>query len=321
MKISLLATTLILWVSFLVAQQKDIVYVEKDFTASAVNKLEASTAGGSVQVEGSNSGTTSVTVILHPNGNNISKEKDLQTLFEQEYDLELGVKNGVLVAKANRKKNRGNNPLSVSLRITVPRQIESNIQTSGGSITLNNLQGHQDFQTAGGSLRLSRLSGNITGRTSGGSISLEDGQGNIELKTAGGSIQLDQVRGNITAHTSGGSIGAKAVSGTLAVQTSGGSIRLEGCEGQIQAGTSGGSITASVTKISQSLDLSTSGGSVRIAVPKGAYNVNLKGSRIDVPNGDFLGTRTKKSVQGKLNGGGHTIAASSSSGSVTLSWL
>ncbi|SFS92797.1 DUF4097 family beta strand repeat-containing protein [Sphingobacterium wenxiniae] len=321
MKTSLLTASLILWVSFLVAQQKEVTYVEKDFTASTVQKLEASTSGGSIKVEGGNNSKATVAVILSPNGNSRTKGGDLQTLFEKEYDLELEVKNGVLVAKAKRKNNRGNNPLSVSLRISVPKKIASDINTAGGSITLNNLEGNQNFQTAGGSLTLSQLAGNIKGQTAGGSIRLADSQGDIGVTTAGGSIRLDNIRGTISANTSGGSITAKDVSGTLTASTSGGSISLDACEGNIQAGTSGGSINASVTKVTKSLQLSTSGGSVRIAVPKGAYDVDLHGSRVDLAGGDFNGTKTKKSIQGKLNGGGSSITASSSSGSVALSWL
>ena len=321
MRIIFLTTAFLLAITALIAQDKNITYVEKDFAAAQIRQLEASTSGGWVNVEGGNQSKATVSVILRPNGKNKSKGKDLIAIFEREYDLDLTVRNGVLVAKAKRKDDRGNSPLSVSLRITVPKAIASDINTSGGSITLNNLQGNQHFRTAGGSLTLTQLSGNIQGQTAGGSIHLENSQGEINLKTAGGSIKLDQVSGQVNIGTSGGSITAKTVSGSLTANTSGGSISLQDCEGNIKAGTSGGSINASIQKITESLTLSTSGGSVKIQVPKGAYDLNLKGSRVVLAEGSFQGNKAKQSVRGSINGGGYPITATTSAGSVTLSWL
>jgi len=303
------------------AQQKEAVYAEMDFAASDVQRMEIATPGGFVTVEGGAEEKARLTVILSPNGNNRSgKGKDLHAIFEERYDLELGLENGLLVAKAKRKDNRGNDPLSVSFRIVSPKQVGSDIRTSGGSIKLSHLEGKQHFRTSGGSLALTNLSGEIKGQTSGGSIKLEDGRGNIELRTSGGSIKLNNIKGETDVSTSGGSISANAVSGTFRAKTSGGSITLDGCAGNIRASTSAGSIRASVTNLTDSLRLSTSAGSVRISVPEGAYDLDLEGSRADVPSGSFWGTKTSGTAKGKLNGGGMAITAKSSAGSVSLSW-
>jgi len=298
-----------------------VVYAKMDFAASDVQRMEIATPGGSVTVEGGAEEKAGLTVILSPNGNGRPRKgKDLREIFEEKYDLEIGLENGLLVAKAKRKDSRGNDPLSVSFRVTAPKQVGSDIRTSGGSIKLRHLEGKQHFRTSGGSLALANLYGEIKGQTSGGSIKLEDGGGNIELRTSGGSIELSNINGETDISTSGGSISASAVSGTLRAKTSAGSITLERCGGNIQASTSAGSIRASVTNLTDSLRLSTSAGSVRISVPKGAYDLDLKGSRTDVPDGDFSGTKTGNTVEGKLNGGGTAITAKTSAGSVSLSW-
>lgn len=321
---SVLTTALtILWISLLSAQQKELTYANERFDASAIKQVEASSPGGAILIEGNAASTATVEVILRRNGRTGSSENDLKSIFEKEYDLELTSKNGILVAKAQRKstKSSGNNPLSVSFRISVPRHTASDIKTAGGSITLNNLEGTQNFRTSGGSLQLANLSGALTGHTSGGSIKLTDCQGNIDMSTSGGSIRAENVQGQIQIKTSGGSIKGSSVSGTLSAQTSGGSIALTQSEGSIDARTSGGSINVSLTKVTGPVQLRTSAGSVRIAVPKGGYDVDIQGSRVELPSAEFQGTTNRKAASGKLNGGGEVIEARTSGGTAQLSWL
>ncbi|MCL7988108.1 DUF4097 domain-containing protein [Sphingobacterium sp. lm-10] len=305
------------------AQQKNLSYTQKKFSASSIKSLDASTVGGSIRVEGT-SGEASVDVILNPNGNKLlSGNGDLKSLFEKEYDLELGMKGGTLVAKVKRKSGRsGNNPLSVSYIIHVPTKVTSQVKTAGGSISMSNLTGDQNFATSGGSLTLTSLNGNINGRTSGGSITAKSSKGTIQISTSGGSITMEQLNGTIVAKTSGGSITGKQVVGKLDASTSGGSIKLENSEGDIQAATSGGSVTASLTKITNPVRLSTSAGSINLSLPKGGYDLDLSGNKVNIDNlQNFSGSTKRDKVKGSVNGGGHSVTATTSAGSVNLNWL
>lgn len=303
------------------AQQKEVTLVNKKFTASSIKNLEVQTSGGSIRVNGDAGSEASVEIILNPNGNSRKSGKDLKTIFEEEYDLDLDVRSGKLIAKATRKSSKGNNPLSVSFRISVPAKTATQLKTSGGSIALSNLEGDQDFATSGGSLSIENLKGNITGKTSGGSIKATDCLGKLTLATSGGSLQLQRLSGNITATTSGGSITANQIVGTLDARTSGGSIRLDDSEGAISASTSGGSITASLNKVTNPLQLKTSAGSIRLTLPKGGYNLDLRGTRVNADRIDnFSGSVKKEAINGSINGGGYAIAASTSGGTVSLSW-
>lgn len=266
------------------AQQKEITFVNKSFSASSIRNLEVQTSGGSIRVEGSSSQEASVEVILSHNGNQSRPNKNLKAIFDEEYDLELEVKNSILIAKAVRKNNRGNNPLSVSFRVSVPTKTDIDLKTAGGSISLSSLDGKLSFTTSGGSLSINNVKGSISGNTSGGSISASNAAGHINLVTSGGSIQLN------------------------------------GLEGEVIAQTSGGSISASFEKVTGPIDLSTSGGSVKIIVPKDGYELNLKGTSVNKPSGNFVGASKRNSVIGKVNGGGHTIVASTSGGTINLSW-
>ncbi len=311
-------------VLFAEAQQKDVSYTLKKFSASSIKSLDATTIGGWVRVDGGSQKEASVEVILNPNGNSWrSKDGDLKTTFEREFDLELGVSSGKLVAKVKRKNGKnGNSPLSISYIITVPTTIHSQVKTAGGSIKMNNLKGNQAFSTAGGSLTASNLSGTIDGKTSGGSITATDCDGDIQISTSGGSIRMENLKGIIIAKTAGGSITGKSVDGKLDASTSGGSIRLEEASGDIKAATSGGSVTASVTAVTSPLHFTTSAGSINLTLPKGSYDLDLSGSRVNVDHlQNFSGSTQKGNIKGSLNGGGYAVKATTSAGSVNLSWL
>lgn len=300
---NIITLALLLLVTSAFAQQKEVLLINKKFSASSFDQLDVATTGGSIRVTGDAGKEASVEVILRPNGNARNAGTDLKKLFEEQYDLELGVQNNKLIAKAKRKSTRGNNPLSVSFVVSVPRKTNTELKTSGGSIALSNLEGNQQFTTSGGSLSIEKVTGNITGTTSGGSIAASDSRGKLALTTSGGSISASNITGDLKAHTSGGS------------------IKLDNTEGTVDASTSGGSITASLNKVTNAVQLRTSGGSVRITLPKGGYNLDLKGTRVNVDKLDnFSGSTKRDALVGTVNGGGHAIAASTSGGTVNLSW-
>ncbi|MGS2720967.1 DUF4097 family beta strand repeat-containing protein [Paraglaciecola aestuariivivens] len=103
--------------------------------------------------------------------------------------------------------------------------------------------------------------------TSGGSLAIDDLNGDIKAKTSGGSIKVGNVTGNVSLHTSGGSIKTRTISGNLYAHTSGGSIKTtldKQLTDDAKLTTSGGSITAFLrSDIKIDIDASTSGGRVK----------------------------------------------------------
>lgn len=108
---------------------------------------------------------------------------------------------------------------------------------------------------------------NIDLNTSGGSIRIQDLAGNVDAHTSGGSITVGNIRGRVDLNTSGGSIKTKAIYGPLDAHTSGGSINVTFAEQLTESAelnTSGGSITAYLIEdIKIDINASTSGGRVR----------------------------------------------------------
>lgn len=275
---------------------------KETFDLNKIKELVVNTSGGQIKVDGTKTGSASVEVWVSRNGARLSSSDNLEALLREHFDVNIELQAGKLSASAKRKNGqRGNNPLTVAFHVVVPQNINTNLQTAGGSINLNALNGVQNFQTSGGSLNLKTISGQINGQTAGGSINATDCDGTIQLTTSGGSINLDQVTGKIAISTSGGSINGKKLSGS------------------IQGQTSGGSITMDMQNVSDNIALSTAGGSVRINVPQGSYNVDLNGSRVTLPSSaNFSGTSKKTFAKGTINGGGKKISGSTSGGSVSL---
>ncbi len=307
--------------------QKDP-FMTRTFPAASIKSVEVITSGGRIAVNGD---TNSEAVVeVYANHNKWSDEKIKQVL-EENYTIEIKVESGKLHALARPKANIKNwktQGLNISFKISVPRQIDSHLRTSGGSIQLNDLSGSQDFTTSGGSLSVKNVSGNIVGRTSGGSIVVTNSKDNIDLKTsggsitatncegkidiatAGGSLRMSNLSGNINAITSGGSITASNINGIFKTSTAGGSITATNCEGTINMATAGGSLKMS--NLNGNINAATSGGSITASNVNGVFKTGTSGGSMQLEN-------ISGSLEAKTSGGSMNVAMTSVSDYVKLS--
>jgi len=231
--------------------------INKEFAVASGGLLKIATDVGAIDIETHAKNTVLVEVTIS------GKNED---------DMEISFKNnsGDVNIKGDFDRSGfgfGSNQIRVTYKVTLPQTYNVDLDTSGGSIEIENLKGEVDANT------------------SGGSISLENVQGNVDIKTSGGSLDLDNIIGKIDAKTSGGSINLKLPKNPTKdskLKTSGGSITAylaEGVAVNLSAKTSGGrassefSVNGRTTKRSiegtingggPELILKTSGGSVRI---------------------------------------------------------
>lgn len=195
--------------------------------------------------------------------------------------------------------------IQVRYRVTAPKRFNVRLKTSGGSISITDLEGNADVKTSGGSLNLGKIRGEIRGRTSGGGISIEGCNRDVDVSTSGGGIRIGNAAGNVLARTSGGS------------------ITLEDVGGSVEASTSGGSIKARLAKQpSGDCSLKTSGGGIHLTLPADVaidLDARTSGGRVtsDLP-GLATGERSRTSLKASLNGGGPKVVAHTSGGGVKL---
>jgi hypothetical protein len=316
-------------------------FMTKSLSNESVKNVEVQTSGGSISVSGVAASEARIEVYVSPNNNknDLSKE-EIQKRLNDLYDLKISVANNKLTATAKSKERITDwkKSLNISFKVFVQKNVSTDLTTSGGSISLTNLSGNQNFSTSGGSLNVDNVSGKVDGRTSGGSINLENSKDDIELTTSGGSINakncdgklrlstsggsldLKDLKGDIRATTSGGSVMGKNVEGELIAHTSGGSIHLSDLSCSLETSTSGGNIDVSIKQLGKYVKISNSAGNIDLELPKGkGVDLDLSADKIKTDHLDnFNGKVDDDEVNGKLNGGGVLVRVNAGSGRIYL---
>ena len=133
-------------------------------------------------------------------------DDEIKQELEKTYTIDIKVEGEKLIVVSRPKTNRRKYALNISFNITVPQQISSDLRSTNGSISVNNLSGSHNFQTTNGSLKVDNVSGDITGRTTNGSISATNSNGKITVTTTNGNINLRDVSGVISTRATNGRV-------------------------------------------------------------------------------------------------------------------
>jgi len=282
--------------------------INQSFTVGTGGTLTVDTARGSISIAAGDSSKVEVQVLREVKTSSQKTADDVLQRYPIEFDQR---GDNVYVTVEYKEKgltkllDKIRNKLRLKFIISVPKQYNVDLHTSGGSISVIDLAGTVECKTSGGSLSFDNISGPIQGKTSGGSITIGEVTGNVKVHTSGGSIKIDQAQGEVNAHTSGGGITVNEVMGTIKADTSGGSIKAyisKQPQADCSLTTSGGSIRVYMSEnIGMDLEAKTSGGSVNTEFP-----VTLSGE-------------IKKSyLKAKLNDGGPQLYLKTSGGSIYL---
>lgn len=317
-------------------------YLTKSLSGDAISSVVVSTSAGGITVSGQSGQEPRVEVYIKGNNGKELTKAEINKRLAEDYDMNIAVNGHELSATVKNKKLSGHwqESISISFKIYVPEQVNTNLKTSGGGIVLDHLKGNENFTTSGGGLIIDHLVGDIKGRTSGGGIEVTKSSNNIDLITSGGGIiakgcegkirlitsggglELSDLKGTIVANTSGGGIEGKNVEGDLSVGTSGGGIDLKGMSCSLAANTSAGNLSVQINKVGSFVKLVASSGNIEISLPVSqGMDLNLRGEKVNQHpsniNG-FTGEWKKDHVSGSVNGGGIPVSANASSGSVNV---
>ena len=295
-----------------VAQARIERTVEKTFIVQTGGKLRLETQGGEIRVAPGADGVVKITAREKIRADTESEADEILKKLELEFEQ---TGNDVSATSKYERQSVGFHwgswpPVQVDFIVTVPASFATDLSTSGGGITVGDLNAAVRARTSGGAIRLGKIGATVDAHTSGGSVSLDGATGEVKLGTSGGNITVGRVDGPANLSTSGGGIKIDSVVGELHASTSGGNIRA-GISGPLKGdcilSTSGGSVKVAVDKAAAfHLDASTSGGSV----DAGGLTITLEKSN-----------RSRSRLAGAVNGGGPLLKLRSSGGGIDISAL
>ena len=158
-------------------------------------------------------------------------------------------------------------------------------------------------------------------RTADGDISAHGLEGRFQARTSDGNLRLRDLRGKMTVRTSDGEVEALSCAGSLELQTSDGSVHIDNFAGPVSARTSDGDITASLHPPEQASDFQSADGSISLRVdPASALTFDCQVADGEISSQlPIQGSRTRRRLQGDLNGGGPVLLARVADGDITVS--
>jgi DUF4097 and DUF4098 domain-containing protein YvlB len=177
-------------------------------------------------------------------------------------------------------RQHGRLSIGVNLEFRVPARFNLDVETRGGSVTVERLEGELRAVTAAGSIRTGSITGPTRVETAGGNIDVENIGGRLEARTAGGNIRTGDVQGDAVLETSGGRIHTGRVAGTVRAGTAGGDIYVGGATSDVVAQTAGGKIR--LGDIGGRVRAETAGGSIFLETAIGPVQVQTAGGSINL---------------------------------------
>ena len=266
---------------------------EKSFQTNSGELLNVSVSAGEIIVSTWDKNEVSITVIGDEEVNEY-----LDFFFEKTDD-------GIAVRTEKKSTWTGwFKSLKYKVKATVPSNYNASLKTSGGDISLAEVNGELELAT------------------SGGDISVVDSKGSLKVSTSGGDINSVNFNGSSVLKTSGGDIDVLNNNGSTEVKTSGGDIKLIVSNGKVKGSTSGGDIELDYTGNNEGIALSTSGGDIELKLPKDfSANLELKtsGGKAKCNYSSVKVEEVSKSkFYGKLNNGGVDVICKTSGGNIVV---
>ncbi|MAL17030.1 MAG: hypothetical protein CL670_08245 [Balneola sp.] len=275
-------------------------YMTREFVLSGPGILRVSTLAGNIEVERvPDSSNVRVELYVDRGYAFWSNTKSLDNY--RITMLQRG--NEVLASVEQKSKEAGffSDQMTFSYKIYVPKTMSSEISTSAGDILISGMEGQHMIKTGGGKLTINKISGKLGAYSASGNIEISSSSGTLYAQTEAGKLSVQDSQGEIRLKTNAGDITAQRISGSMLARTS------------------SGNISANFLTVSTGISFDVNSGNIDLTIPKKGYDLLLRGSDIEIFDGEnFSGTRNKTEVRGALRGGGATINLITKSGEVTL---
>jgi len=206
-----------------------------------------------------------------------SKDEGTARRLFQEFQLDLRPLSGGGLSLQARAPHAPRH-FKVGYHIETPRRFNLDLETSGGNLRVQQLEGALQAVTAGGDIETGDVSGPVRVETAGGNIAVGNVGRRLQARTAGGNIRAGNISGDAEMETSGGEIIIGRIEGKGRAVTAGGDIVLRGAAADIIAQTAGGQIR--IGEAGAGVRAQTAGGNIVLDAVRGPVKVETAGGCI-----------------------------------------
>jgi hypothetical protein len=198
--------------------------------------------------------------------------------------------------------------ISVDYEITVPVDTTVRTRSGSGDQTIEGTHGNADLQSGSGDMTLRQISGEVRIQTGSGNVRAREISGPLRGGAGSGDLEVEETgSGDIDLHTGSGNITARGIHGAFRGDAGSGDITAEG----MMAG---------------AWEIRTGSGNVRVRLPaNAAFDANISTSSgtldVDAPITMTVQGRvndTRKSIMGKVRGGGPLLTLRTGSGDIHI---
>jgi DUF4097 and DUF4098 domain-containing protein YvlB len=198
--------------------------------------------------------------------------------------------------------------ISVDYEITVPENTAIRTHTGSGDQTVEGLKGNVDLESGSGDLKLARLTGEMRFQTGSGNVRGHELSGPAKVKAGSGDIEIEEMgAGDMDIRTGSGNVTVKGINGGFRAEAGSGNIHGKGSPKNMwSVRTGSGNVTLHVpSDAAFDVDISSHSGTVTLGHP---VTTTVEG-RV---------RESRKSVAGKVRGGGPLISVHTGSGDVQV---
>lgn len=269
----------------------------ESYSGTGIRKIEINGSFVSIEMKGYLGSRTEITPVNLPPQVAVTYQKVGRTLY----------------VKVKRKGLFLSNKREGLLQISLPDTVETNIETSSGTISVQNMRTDSVYlHSSSGSIVAQGIKTSLEARSSSGSITLQDFKGEAALLASSGVVHVREMDGPLSVETSSGSQELRQVRGDIEAKASSGTIRVVQSRGAVDIKSSSGSIVAEGVTLRGDCFFESSSGSIGVDFtnPISDFAFSLLASSGSLKAGDVSGQRTLTVGEGP-----YKIVGKSSSGS------
>jgi hypothetical protein len=197
--------------------------------------------------------------------------------------------------------------ISIDYEITAPADTKVRTHSGSGDQAIEGLQASLDLESGSGDMRLRDLNGAVHLHTGSGDVEAREVAGTFTAEAGSGNIRLDAKGGDVHVHTGSGNVELRGISGGLQAETGSGDVSVVGVQtGAWEIRAHSGNVDLELPNDAAfDLDASTGSGEVIVGRP---VTMIIQGRLQEA----------RRSVNGKVGGGGPRLTIHTGSGDVHI---